>query len=82
MTFSTVLVLRKKQGYNPLWKMPAGYVMAGIAMFMTGTLIVSTFLWAPIPGIICALVAVVTGLPVYYYWESRNKKNASAASRQ
>ncbi len=82
MTFSTVFVLRKKQGYNPLWKMPAGYVMAGIAMFMTGTLIVSTFLWAPIPGIICALVAVVTGLPVYYYWESRNKKNASAASRQ
>lgn len=82
MTFSTVFVLRKKQGYNPLWKMPAGYVMAGIAMFMTGTLIVSTFLWAPIPGIICAIVAVVTGLPVYYYWESRNKKNASAASRQ
>ncbi|SHO44244.1 amino acid permease [Anaerocolumna xylanovorans] len=81
MTFGTVFVLRKKQGYNPLWKMPAGYLMAGVAMFMTGTLIVSTFFWAPIPGIICAVVAVATGLPVYYYWEKKNKKNVSPAAR-
>lgn len=80
MTFGTIFVLRKKQGYNPLWKMPYGYLMAGIAMFMTGTLIVSTFLWAPIPGIIAAVLAVVTGLPVYYYWEKKNNasKNVSA----
>lgn len=74
MTFGTVFVLRKKQGYDPLWRMPFGYLMAGIAMFMTGTLIFSTFLWAPIPGIVCAVLAVATGLPVYYYWESRNNK--------
>lgn len=77
MTFGTVFVLRKKKGYNPLWRMPAGYLMAGVAMFMTGTLIVSTFLWAPIPGIICAIIAVGTGLPVYYYWESKNKISES-----
>lgn len=72
MTFGTIFVLRKKQGYNPLWKMPCGYLMACIAMFMTGTLIVSTFLWAPIPGLIAAVLAVATGLPVYYYWEKKN----------
>lgn len=72
LTFGTIFVLRKKEGYNPLWKMPAGYFMAGIAMFVTGTLIVSTFMWAPIPGIISALIAVGTGLPVYYYWEKKN----------
>lgn len=76
MTFGTVFVLRKKPGYNPLWRMPGGYLMAAIAMFMTGTLIVSTFFWAPIPGIISAIVAVVTGLPVYYYWERKNHKVA------
>jgi fructoselysine transporter len=75
LTFGTIFVLRrKKTGYDPLWKMPAGYFMAGIAMFMTLTLIVSTFLWAPIPGLVCAIVAIVTGLPVYYYWNSKNNK--------
>lgn len=78
MTFGTVFVLRKKQGYDPLWKMPHGYLMAAIAMFMTGTLIVSTFLWAPIPGIVCAILAVATGLPVYYYWEKKNREAKTA----
>jgi fructoselysine transporter len=80
LTFGTVFVLRrKKSGYNPLWKMPAGYFMAGIAMLMTGTLVVSTFVWAPIPGLVCAIIILVTGLPVYYYWNGKNKKAASAA---
>lgn len=74
MTFGTIFVLRKKQGYNPLWRMPGGYLMAVIAMFMTGTLIVSTFFWAPIQGLVAGIIAVATGLPVYYYWESKNKK--------
>ena len=77
MTFGTVFVLRKKEGYNPLWKMPGGYMMAAIAMFMTGTLIVSTFFWAPVPGLVAAVLAVATGLPVYYYWENKNKKEGT-----
>lgn len=74
LTFGTIFVLRRKTHYNPLWKMPAGYLMAGIAMFMTGTLIVSTFVWAPIPGLICAGIAIGTGLPVYFFWEKQNKR--------
>ncbi|MGX6445841.1 amino acid permease [Neobacillus sp. K501] len=77
LTFGTVFVLRrKKSGYNPMWKMPMGYLMAAIAMVVTGTLIASTFMWAPIPGIISAVIAVGTGLPAYYYWERKNKRSA------
>ncbi|MFK9093825.1 amino acid permease [Bacillus salipaludis] len=77
LTFGTVFVLRrKKSGYDPMWRMPVGFLMAAIAMVVTGTLIFSTFLWAPIPGIICAVIAVATGLPAYYYWERKNKQNA------
>ena len=47
ITFATIFVLRRKPGYDPKWKMPMGYAMAGVAMFMTGTLIVSTFLVGP-----------------------------------
>jgi fructoselysine transporter len=75
LTFGTIFILRRKEsGYNPLWRMPAGYLMAGIAMIMTGTLIVSTFVWAPIPGLVCAIIAIATGLPVYYYWNSKVQK--------
>ena len=53
-----------------------GPVMPLIAMFMTGTLIVSTFVWAPVAGLACAVAAVATGLPVYYMWEKQNRKAA------
>ncbi|QAA33437.1 amino acid permease [Clostridium manihotivorum] len=73
LTFGTVFVHRKKESYKPLWKMPAWRVMATIAMFMTFTLIFSTFMWAPVQGIVAAAVIVATGLPVYYYWEKKNR---------
>lgn len=73
LTFGTVIVLKNKPNYKPTYKMPARPVMVGMAMIMTGTLIYSTFLWAPIPGLVSAIIAIVTGLPVYYYWERKNK---------
>ena len=73
MVFGTIFVLRrKKEGYNPTWRMPFGYLMATIAMLMTSTLVVSTFLWAPVQGIVAAIIVIVTGLPAYYYWNNKN----------
>ncbi|WP_425447309.1 amino acid permease [Dethiothermospora halolimnae] len=74
LTFGTVFILRKKKGYNPIWKMPAWRLMAIIAMFMTFILIASTFMWAPVKGIIAAIVIIATGLPAYYYWINKNNK--------
>lgn len=73
MTFGTIIVLRNKENYNPTYRMPFRGIMVGVAMLMTGTLIWSTFIWAPLAGISCAILAVVTGLPVYYFWEYKNK---------
>lgn len=73
LTFGTVFVLRKKKEYNPLWKMPAWRLMAILAMFTTFILIASTFMWAPIKGIIAGIIIVATGSPAYYYWEKKNK---------
>lgn len=74
LTFGTVFVHRKKATYKPLWKMPAWRFMVTVAMFMTFTLIASTFMWAPVQGIVAAAVIIVTGLPVYYYWEKKNRQ--------
>jgi fructoselysine transporter len=53
--------------------MPAWKLMTVIAMASSCILIASTFMWAPVQGIVCAVVVVVTGLPVYYIWEKKNK---------
>ena len=76
MTFGTILVLRKKEEYAPTWKMPMWRMMILVAMGTTMILMASTFMWAPIPGIVAAAVAVGTGLPAYFYWEKKNKKAA------
>ena len=76
LPFGTIIVLRNKAHYKPAYRMPARPLMVGIAMVITGTLIWSTFIWAPLAGIAWAVIAVVTGLPVYYFWESKNKKAA------
>lgn len=74
MTFASILLLRKKESYKPSWRMPVWRLMIAVAMGTTTILMVSTFLWAPIPGVIAAVVVVGTGLPVYYYWEKKNKQ--------
>lgn len=74
LTFATVFVLRRKKEYQPMWKMPIWPVMVILAMGTTFILMVSTFLWAPIQGIIAGAVAVGTGLPAYYYWNRKRSK--------
>ncbi len=73
LTFATIFVLRKKEGYNPVYRIPGGPVMPIIAIFMTCTLIWGELTYAPIPSLAAAAIAIVTGLPVYYMWEKKNK---------
>ena len=75
-TFATIFVLRKKEGYNPAYRIPGGFIMPCIAIFMTCTLIYGELTYAPVQSLTAAAVAIVTGLPVYYMWEKKNKAAA------
>ena len=80
LTFVTIFVLRKKgkeHGYDPSYKCPGGPIMPLIAIIMTGTLIWGQLTYAPMQSLICAFVAVATGLPVFYYWDRKNKKESA-----
>lgn len=80
LTFVTIFVLRKKgkeHGYNPSYKCPGGPIMPLIAIIMTSTLIWGELTYAPMQSLICAFVAVATGLPVFYYWDRKNKKESA-----
>ena len=58
-------------------RLPGGLIMPCIAIFMTCTLIWGELTYAPIPSLICAALAIGTGLPVYFFWENQNKKAAA-----
>ena len=77
LTFGTIFVLRKKESYKPTYRLPGGLIMPCIAIFMTCTLIWGELTYAPIPSLICAALAIGTGLPVYFFWENQNKKAAA-----
>lgn len=72
LTFVTMFVHHKKADYKPLWNCPAWKLMTIISILSSLILLVSTFMWAPIPGIVAGIVAVVTGMPAYYFWTRRN----------
>ena len=81
LTFGTIFVLRRKQGYNPLWRMPAGYFMAGIAMLTTCILIWSTFVWAPQAGLIAGVLSVITAIPAYIFFNRRYGDKAKVKAK-
>ena len=76
LTFFTIFALRKKgstQGYEPSYICPGGFIMPLIAIIMTATLIWGELTYAPLQSLLCAFIAVATGLPVFYYWDRKNK---------
>ncbi len=74
LVFCTLFVHHKKADYKPEWRCPAWQFMTVIAILANGILLVSTFLWSPIDAIIASIVALVTGLPAYYFFEKGSKK--------
>jgi len=72
-TFAAVFWLRRKPDYNPAYKMPVWQFTTILAIAFSFILLVSTFMWAPLPGLIASAVAVVTGYPAYIYFLKTQK---------
>lgn len=72
--YASIIFCRKNDDYKPTYKCPAWIVMMVISVFGSAWMAWGTFKWAPVQGLICALLVVATGLPAYYYWNSRKKK--------
>ncbi|MFJ7856182.1 amino acid permease [Peribacillus frigoritolerans] len=77
LDFAAVYKCRKRDDYNPIYRMPMWRLTTVLAILGASWLAWGTFTWAPIQGVIAALTVIVTGLPVYYYWERKygSKKN-------
>jgi fructoselysine transporter len=76
LTFVTMFAHHRKKDYNPLWRSPAWVFMTVVSILSSLILVVSSFLWAPIAGLLCGLLVVVTGMPAYYIWTKASDRNS------
>ena len=72
LTFATMFAHHRHDDYKPMWKCPAWKLMTVLAIASSMILVVSTFMWAPFEGLAAGVVAVVTGMPAYYFWTKHN----------
>lgn len=70
----SIIWCRKRDDYKPLWRTPAFGLMTTLAIASSLILVASTFVWAPIPGLICAVIVIATGLPAYAFWAKRSRQ--------
>lgn len=78
LMFGSIIFCRKKTGYNPSYRCPAWKLMTAIALLGSAWMAWGTFIWSPMGGTLSGIFVVVTGLPIYYYW---NKKRIAEASK-
>ena len=72
-TMAAIFWLRKKENYNPSFKMPVWQLMTILAIAFSFILLVSTFMWAPGPSLIASAIGVITGWPAYKYFQKTQK---------
>ncbi|ADO54511.1 amino acid permease [Paenibacillus polymyxa] len=77
LDFAAVYKCRKREDYNPIYRMPMWRVTTVLAILGAGWLAWGTFTWAPVQGMIAAAIVIATGLPVYYYWEKKYGSKSS-----
>ncbi|MCP3777614.1 amino acid permease [Paenibacillus sp. MZ03-122A] len=77
LDFAAVYKCRKREDYNPIYRMPMWRVTTILAILGAGWLAWGTFTWAPVQGMIAAAIVIATGLPVYYYWERKYGSKSS-----
>ncbi|MCM3726799.1 amino acid permease [Neobacillus cucumis] len=76
LDFAAVYKCRKRDDYNPIYRMPMWKLTTILAILGASWLAWGTFTWAPWQGMIAAFIVISTGLPVYFYW---NKRYGSAS---
>ncbi|MFC7391961.1 amino acid permease [Scopulibacillus cellulosilyticus] len=76
LDFVSIYKCRKRDDYKPIYRMPLWRLTTILAILGASWLAWGTFTWAPWQGMLAAVIVILTGLPVYFYWEKRHgRKN-------
>lgn len=72
LCFCTWFKVKNKSNYHPSWKMPAGPLMAVLAIIPSCILVVTTFISDPLFSVIAAIAAIGSAVPFYFYFKKAN----------
>ena len=74
LVYIALFKLRKCDDYKPTYKSPAWLLMAVLAVVSQLYLAYGTFIAYPVGGVLAAAILIVSGLPIYYYFNKQLKK--------
>ncbi|QBD76991.1 amino acid permease [Ktedonosporobacter rubrisoli] len=80
LMYASIVFCRKRADYQPMFRTPLWKTMTALSILGSAWMAWGTFIWAPWQGLLAAIVVCVTGLPAYYYWERKHRKQQAEAT--
>lgn len=80
IVYGAIFFLRRRGDYRPTYRSPWWQGMAAIAIISQLFVAVGTFIAYPQGGLLASLGLILSGLPVYLYYNSRNRVRTGTAS--
>jgi len=77
LIYGALFKLRKNEDYQPSYRAPAWWLMAVLAIATQLYLAYGTFIAYPTGGVLSAAIIIGSGLPIYFYFNSRLKKKSN-----
>jgi len=77
IVYLAIFRLRKKADYRPTFRAPLWWLMAAVSIVIQVYLAYGTFIAYPAGAVVAAVLLILTGLPVYFYFRNRPNPYAS-----
>lgn len=79
LVYGALFFLRRRKDYSPTYRAPFGLAMAAISLGIQGAVAVGTLLAYPAGGALACLGLILTGFPIYRYYQKHGSGPAGPA---
>lgn len=76
LVYGAIFFLRNKEDYNPSYKAPLWKTMGAISIIIQLYLVYGAFIAFPLSGVLASLGLILSGLPIYLYFDKRKLANS------
>ena len=80
LVYASIFKLRKRHDYQPTYRAPVWWLMTVLAIVIQLYLAYGTFIAYPAGGVISAIVIIGSGLPIYFYFSRKQRKDRQHSS--
>ena len=81
LVYGALFFLRRRKDYAPTYRAPFGRMMAAVSLAIQGAVAVGTLLAYPAGGALACLGLILTGFPIYRYYQKQGPGPARPADQ-